>query len=78
MIWSFLQKLMLAIRVLKKIILVESNSRLADSASQISPLTGRCFTKITVTTVVCLSLLTLAASPVVLSVFCPGPLGTES
>lgn len=56
----------------------KKNSSLADSASQISPLTGRCFTKITVTTVVCLSLLTLAASPVVLSVFCPGPLGTES
>lgn len=55
----------------------KKNSSLADSASQISPLTGRCF-KITVTTVVCLSLLTLAASPVVLSVFCPGPLGTES
>lgn len=56
----------------------KKNSSLADSASQISPLTGRCFTKIIVTTVVCLSLLTLAASPVVLSVFCPGPLGTES
>lgn len=29
----------------------KKNSSLADSASQISPLTGRCFTKITVTSV---------------------------